>query len=125
MESMEAMQARHSVRNYTDKPIEGETLETLERVIDECNRESGLHIQLVRNEPMAFGSGLAHYGKFAGVKNYLALVGKKDKQLDEKCGYYGVNLRSRRGNIYRFSVRLWTSICGKYACFGVVSCPAT
>ena len=89
MEIIEAMQARHSMRSYTDKPIEGETLETLERVIDECNRESGLHIQLVRNEPMAFGSGLAHYGKFAGVKNYLALVGKKDKQLDEKRGYYG------------------------------------
>ena len=89
MDIMEAMQARHSVRSYTDKPIEGETLEMLEKTNDECNRESGLHIQLVRNEPMAFGGGLAHYGKFAGVKNYLALVGKKDKQLDEQCGYYG------------------------------------
>lgn len=89
MDMMEAMQARHSVRSYTDKTIEGETLEALEEVIEECNRESGLHIQLVRNEPMAFGGGLAHYGKFAGVKNYLALVGRKDRQLDEKCGYYG------------------------------------
>ena len=89
MDIMEAMKARHSVRSYMDKPIEGETLEALEKIIDECNRESGLNIQLVRSEPMAFGSGLAHYGKFAGVKNYLALVGKKGKQLDEKCGYYG------------------------------------
>lgn len=89
MDMMEAMQARHSVRSYTDKTIEGETLEALEEVIEECNRESGLHIQLVRNEPMAFGGGLAHYGKFAGVKNYLALVGRKDRRLDEKCGYYG------------------------------------
>ena len=89
MDMMEAMQARHSVRSYTDKTIEGETLEALEEVIEESNRESGLHIQLVRNEPMAFGGGLAHYGKFAGVKNYLALVGRKDRQLDEKCGYYG------------------------------------
>ena len=89
MDMMEAMQARHSVRSYTDKTIEGETLETLEEVIEECNRESGLHIQLVRNEPMAFGGGLAHYGKFAGVKSYLALAGRKDRQLDEKCGYYG------------------------------------
>ena len=89
MDIMEAMKARHSVRSYMDKPIEGETLEALEKIIDECNRESGLNIQLVRSEPMAFGSGLAHYGKFAGVKNYLALVGKKDKQLDEKCGYCG------------------------------------
>ena len=89
MDIMEAMKARHSVRSYMDKPIEGETLEALERIIDECNRESGLNIQLVRSEPMSFGSGLAHYGKFAGVKNYLALIGKKDKQLDEKCGYCG------------------------------------
>lgn len=89
MDIMEAVHARHSVRSYTDKPIEGETLEALEKTIDECNRESGLHIQLIRNEPMAFGGGLAHYGKFEGVKNYLALVGKKDRQLDEKCGYYG------------------------------------
>ena len=89
MNVMEVMRTRHSVRSYTDKPIEGETLQELEKIIDECNRESGLHIQLVRNEPMAFGSGLAHYGKFSGVKNYLAMVGKKDKQLDEKCGYYG------------------------------------
>ena len=70
MDIMEAMRARHSVRSYTDKPIEGETLQSLEALVDECNREGGLHIQLVRNEPMAFGSALAHYGKFSGVKNY-------------------------------------------------------
>ena len=53
MDMMEAMRARHSVRSYTELPIEGETLETLEKLIDECNRESGLHIQLVRDEPGA------------------------------------------------------------------------
>ena len=89
---LEAMRARHSVRSYTEKLIEGETLEALEKLIDECNRESGLHIQLVRNEPMAFDSAMAHYGKFSGVKNYLALVGKKSKKLDELCGYYGEKL---------------------------------
>ncbi len=92
MDRMEAMRARHSVRSYTEKPIEGETLEALTKLIDECNRESGLHIQLVRNEPMAFDSAMAHYGKFSGVKNYLALVGKKSKKLDELCGYYGEKL---------------------------------
>ena len=89
MEMMEAMLTRHSVRSYTDKPIEGETLEALVKLIDECNRESGLHIQLVRNEPMAFAGTMAHYGKFSGVTNYLALVGKKSPKLDELCGYYG------------------------------------
>ncbi len=89
MDLTEAMRARHSVRSYTEKPIEGETLEALEKEVDACNRESGLHIQLVRNEPMAFDSFMAHYGRFSGVKNYLALVGKKSRTLDEACGYYG------------------------------------
>ncbi len=89
MNLTEAMHERHSVRSYTSRPIEGETLEALKREIDACNRESGLHIQLVRNEPMAFDSFMAHYGKFSGVKNYLALVGKKSRTLDEACGYYG------------------------------------
>ncbi len=35
---------------------------------------------------------MAHYGEFSGVKNYLALVGKKGKKLDELCGYYGEKL---------------------------------
>lgn len=32
---------------------------------------------------------MAHYGKFSGVQNYIALVGKKNSDLDEKLGYYG------------------------------------
>ena len=60
--------------------------------IDACNKESGLHIQLVTNEPKAFDSFMAHYGKFKGVTNYLALIGKKESSLEEKCGYYGEKL---------------------------------
>lgn len=37
-------------------------------------REGGLHIQLVLEEPRAFDSAMAHYGKFSGVRNYVALV---------------------------------------------------
>lgn len=54
-----------------------------------CNRESGLHIQLVMNEPKAFDGFMAHYGKFSGVTNYIALIGKKNADLEEKCGYHG------------------------------------
>lgn len=32
---------------------------------------------------------MAHYGKFSGVKNYIALVGKKSPKLEEALGYYG------------------------------------
>ena len=88
MDLMEAVRARHSVRNYTDRPIEGEVLKALEEEIAACNREAGLHIQLVRDEPRAFDSTLAHYGSFTGVRNYLAMIGPKDGDRMEKCGYY-------------------------------------
>lgn len=92
MDLQRAMKQRHSVRNYTDRPIEGATLRALEEEIAACNRESGLHIQLVQQEPKAFDSFMAHYGKFNGVQNYLVLVGKKSPTLDETCGYYGERL---------------------------------
>ena len=89
MDLLEAMKARHSVRRYTDQKIEGEVLNELQQVIKECNKDSGLNIQLCLNEPNAFTGMMARYGKFNNVKNYVALVGKKGDGLDEKCGYYG------------------------------------
>lgn len=92
MSIMEAMKQRHSVRQYTDQLIDEEVLKALQTEIETCNQESGLSIQLVTNEPKAFGSFMAHYGKFSGVTNYMALVGKKSNMLDELCGYYGERL---------------------------------
>ena len=92
MDLMEAMRARHSVRQYQNKPLEAEAVSALQAEIAACNQQSGLHIQLVTGEPKAFDSFLAHYGKFSGVTNYIALIGKKGAQLDEMCGYYGERL---------------------------------
>lgn len=92
MNLMEAINARHSVRQYQNKPLEAETVRILQAEIDACNREGGLHIQLVTNEPKAFSGFMAHYGKFSGVTNYIAMIGKKESGLDEKCGYYGERL---------------------------------
>lgn len=92
MELMEAIKCRHSVRQYTDKPIETEILNALRAEIAACNEEGGLHIQLVTDEPKAFDGFMAHYGKFSGVRNYIALIGKKSDKLDELCGYYGERL---------------------------------
>lgn len=89
MDLLQAMKDRHSVRAYTSQSIEGKTKETLSSFIEQCNRESGLHIQLILNEPKAFDGFMAHYGNFSGVRNYIALVGKKSGDLAEKCGYYG------------------------------------
>ena len=92
MDILEIMKARHSVRQYNGKKIESGIRETLTALVSECNRESGLNIQVIFDEPKCFNSMMAHYGKFIGVENYIALVGKKDADLDEKAGYYGEKL---------------------------------
>lgn len=92
MDLMEAMRARHSVRQYLQKPLTQEAITALTEEIDACNRASGLHIQLVTNEPRAFDGFMAHYGKFSGVANYIAMIGKKGPSLEETCGYYGERL---------------------------------
>ena len=92
MSITEAMNTRHSVRQYTDKALGEGVVLALKEEIDACNRESGLHIQLVTNEPKAFDGFMAHYGKFSGVTNYIAMIGKKGPTLEETCGYYGERL---------------------------------
>lgn len=90
MTTQEAIIARHSVRRYQEKPIEAEIIKQLNEEIALCNQEGGLHIQLVTDEPKAFSSKMATYGKFSGVSNYLAMVGPKG--ADEAIGYYGERL---------------------------------
>lgn len=92
MTVQEAICSRHSVRSYQNKTLDNETIDALNENIALCNKEGDLHVQLVLNEPKAFDSFRAHYGKFSAVTNYIALVGKKTKDLDEKIGYYGEKL---------------------------------
>ena len=87
----EAIKQRHSVRKYIHKPLSTEVVRALEEKILECNKEGGLHIQLVTQETKAF-SGIMSYGKFHGVENYLVMAGQKDDDLDERIGYYGEQL---------------------------------
>ena len=89
MNDLEVMKKRHSVRSYTTKRIETKLATELTTYIEECNKKSGMHIQLCLNEPNAFNSFMAHYGSFKNVNNYIAIVGKKGKDFEEKCGYWG------------------------------------
>lgn len=89
MDLLEAVYARHSVRSFKDRAIEGKVRQDLIDYIRKCSEESKLHLELVLDEPTAFDSFMAHYGKFSNVKNYIVLAGKKDTDLEEKCGYYG------------------------------------
>lgn len=92
MELLELMEQRHSVRQYEDRALEEEKRVVLNEMIETINRKEGLHIQIFYDEPKCFDSFMAHYGKFSGVKNYIALVGKKSERLEEKLGYYGEKL---------------------------------
>ena len=50
MNITEAMRARHSVRQYQDSALAQSACARLQAEIDACNRESGLHIQLIVDE---------------------------------------------------------------------------
>ena len=91
MTLLEAIEARHSVRKYKDEPIPEDVLTILKNKVWEINKEAGLHIHLVTDEPKAY-SGIMAYGSFSGVKNYFVMAGKKDDDLDERIGYYGEQL---------------------------------
>lgn len=88
----DAIITRHSVRSYLEKSIDKQILEELNQEILKYNKDNNLNIQLVTNEPKAFSTFLAHYGRFENVTNYIALVGEKSDDLHEKLGYYGQKL---------------------------------
>lgn len=92
MDAFEVMKERHSVRQYTDKRIEEKTRAILNDYIEELNTEGKLNIQIFYDEPECFNSMMARYGHFENVNNYIAMVGRKEKSLDERCGYYGEKL---------------------------------
>ena len=89
MELLDIMKQRHSVRQYQNKKIEENIRAELEACLAECNEESGLHMQIIYDEPQCFSTMMARYGKFSSVTNYIALVGKNTETLEETVGYYG------------------------------------
>ena len=92
MEALELMKQRHSVRQYKPRAIEPEKRAVLNDLCSELNQKAELSIQIVYDEPNCFDSFMAHYGKFSGVHNYIALIGKKSPKLEETLGRCGEQL---------------------------------
>ena len=92
MTILEAIDARHSVRAYTTAPIPPDLRAELDEYAAACSRESGLRLFIRYDDPSGFDSRLAHYGSFRNVQNYIVLSGKKTKDFDFRCGYYGEKL---------------------------------
>ena len=88
-DAMELIRVRHSVRQYLDKPIPADVRGALDGFTAELNLKSGLNMQVIYDEPECFSSRLAKYGRFENCANYIALVGRKAADLNERCGYYG------------------------------------
>lgn len=83
------MKARHSIRSFNDRQMEAETLSILSSLIEECNDESGLNIQLCLDERRAFNGLMGKIGNFINVSNYIAMTGEKSTNIEETIGYYG------------------------------------
>lgn len=91
MEMSEAIIKRRGIKKYTTEPLASNAVEKLKAAINEYNQHSGLNIRLCLNDPRPFAS-VKTIG-FKNVHNYLAFIGNKsDKQLAEKCGYFGEKL---------------------------------
>ncbi len=91
MTELEALQSRHSVRKYQDRPLDDSIAATLRAEIEKLNKEGDLNMQLVLNERKAF-KGFLSYGTFSNVANYIMVVGKKTDSLEYRAGYYGEKL---------------------------------
>lgn len=90
MDLTEAIVARRSIRVFENRPLEESMRKEFIIFLEQANAESGLNMQLILNEPVAFGKSLlAKYGRFRNCSNYIAIVGKKGPNLEEKAGYYG------------------------------------
>ena len=88
-DKMELIRERHSVRQYLDKKIPEELRGQLDAYAAELNAAGNLHMQIFYDEPECFNSRMAHYGSFENASNYIAMIGKKAPDLEERCGYYG------------------------------------
>lgn len=89
MDILEAIEQRHSVRDYTSEPLDASDIDALIEDIAYANYKGNLDLQLRVDEPSAFIGGFASYGQIKCASNYIALVGPKGKTLDMRFGYYG------------------------------------
>ena len=110
MAMLDLMKQRHSVRQYTDRPIETEKRNALNDMITEINQKADLHIQIFYDEPKCFDSMMAHYGKFTGVRNYIALVEPKGKELNSQRDVAFVMVGSAVYGVQRSPFRFRTAV---------------
>ena len=90
MTTMEAIEKRVSQRAFLKKKIARNDEEKLRKLIDDCNKKSGLDMQLICGDPKPFASKIRTLGRFLNAENYIAMVGyDNDPFRREKIGWFG------------------------------------
>ena len=89
MTEIEAIQARHSVRNYLDQKIEQEKIDKLSQMIEKCNEEGKLHLQLCVDAGNTYNRLLNKAMGLGSAPSVIAGIGPDDDTLEERIGYYG------------------------------------
>ena len=87
MGAIDTIRARHSVREYLDKPLAGVQLAGLRRAVVEAEQKSGLDIQLVTDNPEVF-QVVARFGLVRGATASIVFCAE-GKDTDEAIGYWG------------------------------------
>ena len=85
MDLKEAMKARHMVRKFTDKALDGDEIEKLNERIKQLNETNGVKMKLVINDDKVLFAVVKLF-LAKGVKNYIVLSGADSPELEEKLG---------------------------------------
>lgn len=91
MDFKEAMQKRHMVRKYTDKPLSDEIIAKINERIELNNKTYDLNMKLMINNSKGVSS-IMKLIMARGVNNFIILAGDVSGNLDERLGYSGADI---------------------------------
>lgn len=91
MDFKEAMQKRHMVRKYTDKPLSDEIIAKINERIELNNKTYNLNMKLMINNSKGVSS-IMKLIMARGVNNFIILAGDVSGNLDERLGYSGADI---------------------------------
>lgn len=89
MDILKAIETRHSVREFLDKPLTVEVQEKLNKYLEEINQQAQTHFQLVTQAGHVFENHYKPNGHFEHAENFIALISENHENLEETIGYYG------------------------------------
>ena len=92
MNEIDAIRQRHSVRQYKADRIEEEKVALIKAKIDELNAEGDLNLQFIEDAEKTYNKLFNRVSGLGSAPSVIACVGKDDKSLDQRVGYYGEKL---------------------------------